>query len=164
MPAQIIPFQQKLYEMIQPSLTPRPPRGTMGQGPTSGPSYFDVNGKPITSIACGGSFTFDVPGSGLSQVWLTIYKNGTKTFDGLFSIPMQTYVTTCDNDIGQYQLQVFDPSSGISLGQTSINITAATGPTTPTGGIMAWLQNLTTTEKLALAGAGAFLLLRKKHK
>ena len=157
----VVPFQQRMYELIKPSLSPLPPRGTLGQGNTSGPSYFDVNGNPITSIVCGGSFTFDVPGSGLSQVWLTILKNGTKTFDGLFGIPMPTYITTCANDVGNYQLIAYDPNSGIVLGQTTMNILPATG-TVPSSGIASWLANMSTAEKLGLAAGVAFLLLRRK--
>jgi hypothetical protein len=167
----VVPFQQKFYEMISPSLTPRPPRGTLGQANTGGPVYLDVNGNPITAIACGGSFTFDVPGSGLSQVWLTIYKNGSKGFDGLFSIPMTSYVTTCDSDVGQYQAIAYDPASGIVLGQTSMNILPAGsvvpgGPPPPggvPGGITSWLSRLTTTEKLIIAGGALLLFVRRKR-
>jgi hypothetical protein len=161
----VVPFQQRMFEMIGPSLSPNPPRGTLGQANTSGPTYFDVNGKPITSIQCGGAFTFDVPGSGLNQIWLTIYKDGKKTYDALFTIPMPSYVTTCETDIGNYQVIAYDPASGIVLGQTSMVITAAGGAPPPStgGGILAWFSNLGTPAKLALVGGGAFLLLRKKR-
>jgi hypothetical protein len=159
----VVPFQQRMFEMIGPSLSPFPPPGTLGQANTRSPTYFDVNGKPITSIQCGGAFTFDVPGSGLNQIWLTIYKDGTKTYDALFSIPMPTYVTTCEADIGNYQVIAYDPASGIVLGQTSMVITSASGMPSPSsgGGIVSWLSNLSTPAKLALAG-GAFFLVRKK--
>ena len=171
-----VPFQQRMFEMIGPSLTPRPPRGTLGQANTSGPTYFDVNGKPITSIVCGSAFTFDVPGSGLSQIWLTIYKDGAKTYDALFPIPMPNYVTSCDSDVGHYQVIAYDPSSGIVLGQTQMAILAAGGapsstPTTPLpalppfagGGIGAWFSSLSTPAKLALVAGGVFLFTMGKR-
>lgn len=159
--------EQKLFEMIQPGLSPLPPRGTLGQA-THNPVFYDTNGNPITAIVCGGSFTFDVPGSGLSQIWLTIIKDGTKTFDGLFSIPMSTYVSTCSNDVGNYQHLAYDPSSGMLLGQTSFAILpAGSAPpppgTTTTSGLLAWLENMSTAEKIGLA-AGAFLLLKGRKK
>lgn len=161
----VIPFQQRMYEMIGPSLSPKPPRGTMGQANTGGPVYLDTNGNPITSIQCGGSYTFDVPGSGLTQIWLTLFKNGTKTYDGLFPVPMPSYVTTCENDIGQYQAVAYDPTSGISLGQTTMTITAAgTTPGSTGGGILSTLSNLSTTAKFALAAGAYFLLVKGKRR
>jgi hypothetical protein len=161
----VIPFQQKIYEMTAPSLSPAP---QLGAG--SGPTYLDVNGKPITSIVCGQPFTFDVPGSGLSQVWLTIYKDGTKTYDALFSIPMPSYVTSCESDVGNYQVIAYDPSSGIVLGQTQMAILAA-GSATPGGGppapvpaptgIGAWFSNLSTGAKLGIAAGAAYFLMKR---
>lgn len=162
MRGRVIPFQQQMFEMIGPSLSPRPPRGTMGQANTSGPTYLDVNGNPITSIVCGSAFTFDVPGSGLNQVWLTIYKDGQKTYDDLFTIPMPSYITSCDLDVGSYQVAAYDPQSGISLGQTAMVITAAGGGGSTGGGITSWLSNLSTPAKLAMAIGAGFLLMRKR--
>src|SRR5215831_21286643 len=86
--------------------------------------YFFINGDPISSIVCGGSFVFNVPGSGLNQIWLTVYKNGAKTFDGLFAIP-HSYATNCANDVGYYQMTASDPSSGAVLGQATMLIVPA---------------------------------------
>lgn len=161
----VIPFQQRMFEMIGPSLSPAPAKGTLGQANTRQPTYLDVNGKPITSIPCGGSFTFDVPGSGLNQIWLTIYKDGTKTYDALYSIPMPGYVTSCESDVGTYQVAAYDPQSGISLGQTSMIITPAGGGVpspSPIGNITSWFSNLSSGMKLALAAAGIFLLMKTR--
>ena len=157
--------------MVGPSLSPLPPRGTLGQANTSGPTYFDVNGKPINTIQCGGAFTFDVPGSGLTSIWLTIYKNGQKTYDGLYTIPMPSYITSCESDIGQYQVVAYDPASGIALGQTQMAITPAGGgpvpggggTPAPGGGILSWFSNLSTGAKVGIAaGLGYFLYKRAK--
>jgi len=160
---------QQLAEMTGPSLSPEPPTGTLGAAPTN-PVFYDVNGNQITCVVCGDSFTFDVPGSGLSQIWLTVMKNGTKTFDGLFSIPMATYQSTCANDVGQYQHLAYDPNTGILLGQTSFAILAAgqsCGPGSvtgggPTGGILQTLENLSTPAKIGLAAGIYFLFFRKR--
>jgi hypothetical protein len=156
---------QKVSEMTMPSLSPLPQAGMLGSAPTP-PVFYDANGNPITCCVCGDSFTYDVPGSGLSQIWLIILKNGVQTFNNLFSIPMAPYTTSCSNDVGQYQHLAYDPNTGILLGQTTFAILPAgqscgPSPIAAAGGpsLLTTLENLSTPAKVALA-IGAYLLLK----
>lgn len=157
---------QKVSEMNLASKMPAPPRGTMGAAATP-PVFFDANGNVITGIDCGQPYTFDVPGSGLSQIWLTEYKNGQKTYDNVFSLPMPSYVSSCENDIGTYQVIAYDLDSGLVLGQTTFTIypagttVPASGSTSITSSLSNFWNNLSTIEKVLLVGGGAFLLMKK---
>ena len=150
----------KQYEMSWPSRSPRPPRGTLGAASYQ-PVFLDVNGNPVTEVVCGDAYTFDVPGWTGGQIHLTMTKNGQPAFDDLFTVPMPSYTSTCANDVGTYQVMAYDPLTGILLGQTTFQVAPAgtvIPKSTTSTGILAWLENLTTVEKVALA-AGAFLLL-----
>lgn len=88
------------------------------------PTYRDVNGNEITSITCGNSITFDVPGH--QHVWLSQLKNGQLNFDGPFELPMPAYVLNCGTDVGVYDVAVYAlDSNGVKgelLGQTQFTV------------------------------------------
>jgi hypothetical protein len=144
----------KLAELMTPSGSPLPPRGTLGAAATS-PVFQDMNGTVVTSIACGQAYTFLVPG--YNQVWLTMMKNGQKVFDGLFSVPMPSYVSSCASDPGTYQAIAYDPTTGIVLGTTNFTVLPSTGAGQT---ISAAFANISPT--MLAVGAGVLLLILKK--
>jgi hypothetical protein len=152
-------LEQQLAEMIGPSMSPKPPRGTLGAAGNP-PVFLDVSGNPISSIVCGGSYTFDVPGATGGQIWLTMSKDGNKVYDALFPVPMPSYASSCANDVGTYVAMAYDPSTGTLLGQTTFTILPASGVSAQ--GVLHWLSSLSTPAKIGL-GIGALLLLRRKH-
>lgn len=129
------------------------PGGIRGLRAISGPQFQDVNGNVISSIACGSSYVFDVPG--YSTVHLVLTKNGLPDFDGGFDVPMAPYQANCMTDPGVYVATAYDPSSGANLGTTTFTVTGATGVTS-------FLSGFTTTELAVGAGLVLFLLMRKK--
>lgn len=151
---------QKLNEAVMTSMSPQPARGMLGSA-SAPPVYTDANGNTITSVVCGGVIGFTVPGWEGKQIWLTEYKNGTKSYDGLFGVPMAPYTTICGQDEGTYQDIAYDPVSGVVLGQTTFQILPATGVPagggTPGGSL---LGKFSTTELLIGAAAVYFLFLR----
>lgn len=88
------------------------------------PTFYDMNGKPITNALCGSSATFNVPG--YTRVWLSQLKNGVLNFDGPFDLPMPAYIFSCSNDIGAYDIAVYDIDAndvkGNLIGQTTFTI------------------------------------------
>ena len=90
----------------------------------SGPAFYDMNGRPITDALCGSSATFDVPG--YSAVWMQRLKNGVLDFEELFNLPMPAYVFSCSNDIGAYDIAVYEVDAngvkGKLIGQTSFTV------------------------------------------
>ena len=154
----VVPFDTyKLGEMLLPSQSPAPPRGTLGAAATD-PVFKDASGNPISSIVCGGTYSFDVPGR--SQIWLTMLRNGTKVFDSLFNVPI-THTAQCGTDeIGQYQVFAYDPPSGMLIGQTTFSILASDGSGgTGTGtGLLDTLK----AHPLLIAGVALLLLMGKK--
>ena len=149
----------KMNEILYPG-TLRNHRGTLGAA-ANPPVFTDTSGNPITSIPCGGSFGFDVPGSGLTQIWLRQYKDGVKGYDGPFTIPMAAYASTCPADVGKYQNMVYDITTGVLLGQANFQVLPATGGAAT--GITSIFAGMSTTTMLLLAG-GALLLLGGKKK
>lgn len=93
-------------------------------GSKGSPVFKDVNGTPITQMICGNTMTFDV--AGYSQVWLQRLKNGQLDFDAPFQVPMQPYIANCTNDIGTYEVAVYeigaDGTKGKLIGQTTFTI------------------------------------------
>lgn len=88
------------------------------------PVFMDVDGKPITQIECGNTINFNV--SGYQQVWLQRLKNGVLDFDGAFNVPMAPYIVNCANDIGTYDIAVYEVDAnggkGNLIGQTTFAI------------------------------------------
>lgn len=88
------------------------------------PVFKDANGSPITQMVCGNTMTFDV--AGYSQVWLQRLKDGVLDFDGAFAVPMPAYIANCANDIGTYDVAVYeigaDGTKGKLIGQTRFTI------------------------------------------
>jgi len=88
------------------------------------PTFYNMNGQPITEIVCGNSMTFDVPG--YSRVWMSQLKNGTLHYDGPFNLPMPPYVLSCSNDVGTYDIAVYvidaNDVKGELIGQTQFTI------------------------------------------
>jgi hypothetical protein len=91
----------------------------------SGPTYYNVNKQVITSIKCGNTIIFDVPGH--SMVWLTRSRNGTVDFDGLYAVPIPPYILNCSNDVGTYHVTAYtinpDNSKGALIGSTTFTVT-----------------------------------------
>jgi hypothetical protein len=113
----------------------------------SGPVFYNAAGKPITSIACGEAYTFDVAGH--TDVWLRQYRNGKLSFDGVFSVPMPSYKSSCANDPGVYLNEVYDLSGsqpGALIGKLTFTVTA--------GGSSMYL--------IGAAAVAAFLFMRKR--
>lgn len=161
-------LSQHLYEMSAPSYSPAPPRGTLGAAAVN-PVFQDVSGNIITSIPCGGTYTFTVPGYEGKNVWLTMWHDGVKGFDGLFPIPMYPYTSNCVSEPGAYQAVVYDPDTDIVIGQTTFSVVPSSGvppvipaPPNVTSGGPSFLSSLTTTQKALLAAAAALLFLKKK--
>jgi hypothetical protein len=147
----------KLAEMMAPQQSPKPARGTMGAAATD-PVFKDVNGNPITSIACGGTYTFDVPG--YSQIWLTMLKDGVKTFDQLFSVPMPSYVSSCANDVGTYQVVAYDPVSGMVIGKTNFTVLPSSGA----GQSVSSFFGSLTPIQIGIGAAVLFFMLKGKKR
>jgi hypothetical protein len=124
----------RLAEMILPSqLVQRGVRhaGRTGLGAPGGPAYMDLNGNPITSVICGGSYTFDVPG--YSAVWLIIQKNGVQVFSAQFPLPMPSYMSSCSDNVGYYLVSAYDLQTGQLIGTTQLTILPASAGTPSPG-------------------------------
>jgi hypothetical protein len=164
----------RLAEMLLPSKisTGWPAAGRTGLGQAQGPRYTDVNGQPISSIVCGGTYSFDVPGH--NHVYLIQVKNGQEIWRGSFPLPMSKYTSTCANDVGAYVSTVYDLTTGQNLGSASMNVLAADGTTSPPPGappggplpgvspIATWFSNLSSTSILVIAAGILFLMGGKK--
>ena len=157
-----------------------PVRGLAGLGATGpGPVFTDPSGNPIASAVCGAPYGFTVPpyeqaNGGPGQVYIIQTKNGAPQFSGMFAVPMAPYTSLCNQDVGSYQLEAFDPFTGNHIGDVAFQVVPqGTIPPTvpasvPAGGSGQTLPvqaagslNLNTTTLLALA-AGAFLLLGRR--
>ena len=88
------------------------------------PTFYDMQGTPITGALCGSSATFDVPGH--KRVWMSQLKDGQLNFDGPFDLPMPAYVFSCSNDVGAYDIAVYEIDAndvkGKLIGQTSFTV------------------------------------------
>lgn len=91
-----------------------------------GPAFYDMQGNVITGATCGSSATFNVPG--YKRVWLSQLKNGVLNYDGPFNLPMPAYIFSCYNDVGTYDIAVYeidaDDVKGNLIGQISFPIHA----------------------------------------
>jgi hypothetical protein len=94
---------------------------------TGKPTFYNMSKQTITTIQCGGSVIFDVPGYTL--VWLERTKNGVQDFAGPYAVPTTPYVMSCSTDVGSYTVTVFainpDGSKGALLGSTPFTVTAS---------------------------------------
>jgi hypothetical protein len=88
------------------------------------PVFKNMQGQPIIDALCGSSATFDVPG--YKRVWLSQLKNKVLNFDGPFDLPMPAYVFSCTNDIGVYDIAVYEIDAndvkGTLIGQTTFTV------------------------------------------
>ena len=88
------------------------------------PTFYNMQGQAITEAVCGSSMTFDVPG--YKRVWMSQLKNGTLNYDGPFNLPMPAYVLNCTNDVGAYDIAVYEIDAndvkGELIGQTRFAI------------------------------------------
>jgi len=95
----------------------------------SGPTFFDMNGSAIDTALCGSSASFDV--QGYKRVWMSQLKNGQLNFDGPFDLPMPPYIFSCSNDIGAYDIAVYEIDAndvkGNLIGQTKFTVLSQTG-------------------------------------
>lgn len=91
-----------------------------------GPVFRDMQGRAITEALCGSSATFDVPG--YKQVWMSQLKDKQLHFDGPFNVPMPAYIFSCTNDIGVYDIAVYEIDAngqkGKLIGQTAFTVHA----------------------------------------
>lgn len=87
----------------------------------AGPVFYDMEGKPINAAVCGTSATFDV--SGYKRVWMDQLKDKQLYFSGPFDVPMPAYVFSCSNDVGTYDIAVYEIDAndvkGKLIGQTT---------------------------------------------
>jgi len=85
------------------------------------PTFYDINGKSINAIVCGASVSFDVPG--YKRVWMSQLKDGQLHFDAPFDLPMPLYIMNCSNDVGVYDVAVYEIDAndvkGKLIGQTT---------------------------------------------
>jgi len=92
----------------------------------SGPTFYDMQGRAITSAMCGTSATFNV--GGYTRVWLSQLKDKVLNFDGPFNLPMPAYIFSCSNDVGVYDVAVYEIDSndlkGKLIGQTTFTVFA----------------------------------------
>lgn len=92
----------------------------------SGPVFYDMQGNAIDTALCGTSATFDV--SGYKRVWMSQLKNKELNFDGPFDLPMPAYIFSCSNDIGVYDIAVYEIDAndvkGKLIGQTVFTVLA----------------------------------------
>lgn len=103
-----------------------------------GPSFYK-NGSPVSSVVCGETITFDVPGvrfnnDGQRKIWLYQYRtnlgggfdNLVKTFDGPYDLPMSEYETRCGFDEGLFHNYIYEAvksEDGYKQGNTVIGYT-----------------------------------------
>jgi len=130
-----------------------------GLGAYGAPTFFDANNNPVTSIACGSPYTFDVPGVSPAQIWLDQTKDGVPWFSGPFSVPMPSFTADCASQTGVYVNAVSTLNQGqrgSPIGQTTLTVLPA-GATSPLATV---LSGMTTTQMVALAAVGLALVLR----
>ena len=88
------------------------------------PTYYDMQGRAITTAMCGSSASFDV--SGYKRVWLSLLKDGVLSFDAPHDLPMPPYVFSCTNDVGVYQVAAYEIDAndvkGNLIGQTTFTV------------------------------------------
>lgn len=87
-------------------------------------TFRNMQGQAISEITCGNSVTFEV--SGYTRVWLQRLKNGQLDFDQPFNVPMPAYILNCTNDIGVYDIAVYEVDAndikGKLVGQTKLTV------------------------------------------
>lgn len=88
------------------------------------PTFYNMQGQPVTEMLCGDSMTFNV--SGYSRVWMSQLKDGVLNYDGPFNLPMPAYIVNCANDIGVYDIAVYEIDAndvkGNLIGQTKFTV------------------------------------------
>jgi len=93
---------------------------------TGGPTYYNMDGQPITDALCGSSATFNVPG--YTRIWLSLLKDKTLNFDGPYDLPMPAYIFSCSTDVGVYDVAVYEidanDQKGKLIGQTTFTVHA----------------------------------------
>lgn len=91
------------------------------------PVFRNFSGQVITSIQCGNSVVFDVPGQ--TMIWLTRQKNGVQDFNGPYAVPAPPYILNCVDDVGSYVLTAYalnpDNTQGVLLGSTNFTVNAS---------------------------------------
>ena len=128
-PIALLAIAAGAYYLLSGSSSGGPPTSTAGT-PTNTPSmgqptFYNMAKQPISSIKCGASAIFDVPG--YSLVWLDRTKNGVADFSGPYAVPAPPYVMSCSSDVGSYTITVYqlnaDGSKGTLLGSTTFTVT-----------------------------------------
>lgn len=91
---------------------------------SSGPTFYNMSKQVITSIRCGNSIIFDVPGH--SMVWLVRIKNGIQDTNGPYAVPIPPYILNCSTDVGTYNLTAYalnpDNTKGALIGSTTFTV------------------------------------------
>lgn len=91
------------------------------------PTFYNMSKQVITSIECGNSIIFDVPGH--SMVWLVRTKNGVQDTNGPYAVPIPPYILNCSTDVGTYVIAAYvlnpDNTQGALLGSTTFTVTQA---------------------------------------
>lgn len=97
----------------------------LGNATSGKPTFYNMSKQAITTIACGNSIVFDVPGH--SMVWLVGTKNGVQDVNGPYGVPAAPYILNCSTDVGNYVRTAYvlnpDNTPGALLGTTSFTVT-----------------------------------------
>ena len=104
----------------------------VGYSANAAPIFYKIPGFPTSSITCGDTYTFDVPG--YTTVWLKEWKgSGNLVYNAQYNVP-STYTSVCNKDEGNYSVEVyitdyFTGQPDQPLGTTSLTINPISAPT-----------------------------------
>jgi hypothetical protein len=92
---------------------------------SSKPTFFNMSKQAISTIVCGNSIIFDVPGQ--SMIWLDGTKNDIQDTSGPYAVPAAPYILNCSSDVGTYVRTAYelnpDGTKGALLGTTTFTVT-----------------------------------------
>lgn len=95
-----------------------------------GNPVYTVNGQPVSTVKCGDTIGFDVPG--YPHAWVVVAQDGHITFDGPMDLPMPPYTLRCPDDVGFFQVGAYvltpDGKRGAVIGSTSITVNQSIAP------------------------------------
>jgi len=82
-------------------------------GLTTAPLFYDSSGNQISSITCGGIYSYDVPGRyALGETyWLNQTKNNITSYIGNYNFPTASYTSVCGRDEGTYHNIIYSLDS-----------------------------------------------------
>ena len=106
----------------------------VGYSANAAPIFYKVPGFPVSSIICGDTYTFDVPG--YTTVWIKEWKAGNLIYDKQLNVPKALY-SICNSSEGTYILEAYTTNfltgqPDQPLGTTSLSINPISTPTPDT--------------------------------